>query len=221
MIADRSSSAPAPLALGPTTELRAKGAERRPAALLDRDGVLNAGVPDPDSGLLESPLRVADVRLLPGAAAALRDLAGAGYALVCISNQPAAAKGKISVAELLAVHRRVLELLAHEGVALNASRLCPHHPDGVVQELSVRCDCRKPAPGMLCSAATDIALDLPRSWMIGDTDADVQAGRAAGCRTMLIEYPGSAHKRTGDIGPDILAEDLAGAVKQLPGARAW
>ena len=71
--------------------------------------MLNEGVPDSDSGLLESPLRVADVRLLPGLAAALRALAGAGYALVCVTNQPAAAKGRASLAQLLAVHRRVLE----------------------------------------------------------------------------------------------------------------
>jgi D-glycero-D-manno-heptose 1,7-bisphosphate phosphatase len=221
-------SARAPIALGPSglatsaispvgapTSARAPTPAGRPAVFLDRDGVINAGAPDLDSGLLESPLRIADVRLLPGVPAALRALARAGHALVCVTNQPAAAKGKASVAELLAVHRRVLELLARDGTRLDASRLCPHHPDGIVPELSGPCACRKPAPGMLLDAAAELALDLRASWMIGDTDADVRAGHRVGCKTVLIEYPGSAHKRAGRIAPDILARDLTGAVNSL------
>jgi len=192
----------------------------RPAAFLDRDGVLNEGMPDPGSGLLESPLEPKDVRLLPGVGAAARALADAGYALVCVSNQPAAAKGRISVQELLAVHERVVELLAREGVRLDAWRLCLHHPEGVVEELSGRCDCRKPAPGMLLDAAGALHVDRDSSWMLGDTDTDVAAGQAAGCRVVLIEYPGSAHKRTGRSQPDLLAADLPDAVAQLLDQRA-
>ena len=155
------------------------------------------------------------MRLLPGVAAALRQLTQAGYALVCVSNQPAAAKGKATIGQLRAVHERVIELLALEGVRLDASRLCPHHPEGVVVELSGRCACRKPAPGMLLEAADANALDLGASWMLGDTDADVRAGSTAGCRTVLIEYPGSAHKRLGVTNPDLRAVDLADAVAQL------
>jgi D-glycero-D-manno-heptose 1,7-bisphosphate phosphatase len=186
-----------------------------PAAFLDRDGVLNEGVPDDDSGLLESPLTLEDSRLLPGAAAALRELAQAGYALVCVSNQPAAAKGKIAVEQLLVVHEQVVELLAHEGVQLDASRLCLHHPEGVVSGLSGPCDCRKPAPGMLLDAANALGLDLGASWMLGDSDTDVAAGGAAGCRTMLIEYSGSAHKRSGEASPNLLVANLPAGVAQL------
>ncbi len=187
----------------------------RPAAFLDRDGVLNEGVPDTDSGALESPLAVEDVRLLPGVAAAMRRLAGAGFLLVCVSNQPAAAKGRATVEELLAVHERVSELLARAGARLDASYLCFHHPDGVVPELSGSCPCRKPAPGMLLDAADAVGLELGASWMIGDTDADVGAGAAAGCRTVLLEYPGSAHKRWGAARADLLAADLPGGVARL------
>jgi D-glycero-D-manno-heptose 1,7-bisphosphate phosphatase len=207
-----------PLALDPpqTARASARARARAPAAVfLDRDGVLDAAVPDPLSGQPESPLQVADARLLPGAAEAVCKLAQAGFALVCVSNQPAAAKGRATVAQLLAVHERVLELLAMEGTRLQASRLCPHHPDGVVAELSGPCPCRKPAPGMLLDAAETLGLDLRRSWMIGDTDADVAAGRAAGCRTVLIEYPGSAHKRSGGAGEDLLASDLADAAARV------
>jgi D-glycero-D-manno-heptose 1,7-bisphosphate phosphatase len=192
----------------------------RPAAFLDRDGVLNALVPDPSSGRPESPLRADDVRLLPGVAAAADELTRAGYALVCVSNQPAAAKGKVSVEQLHAVHARVLDLLGREGVRLDASRLCLHHPEGVVGELSGPCDCRKPAPGMLLDAARALGLDLAASWMLGDTDTDVAAGRAAGCRTVLIEHHASAHKRGGGTNPDLIAADLPEAVARLLDQRA-
>jgi D-glycero-D-manno-heptose 1,7-bisphosphate phosphatase len=187
------------------------------AALLDRDGTLNESAPDPDSGLPESPLAPADVRLIPGAAVAAGELARAGYTLVCVSNQPAAAKGKVALAELLEVHERVIELLAEQQVRIAASFLCPHHPDGVVPELSGSCDCRKPAPGMLLEAASMLALDLRSSWMLGDIDSDVTAGLAAGCATVLIEYPGSAHKRAGTAGEDVRAADIGDGVAQVLG----
>jgi D-glycero-D-manno-heptose 1,7-bisphosphate phosphatase len=188
---------------------------RRSAAFLDRDGVLNEAVPDPVSGMPESPLGPDEVRLLPGAAAAARDLAHAGYLLVCVSNQPAAAKGQATVEQLLAVHERVLELLEREGVRLDAWRLCLHHPEGVGSGLSGACDCRKPAPGMLLDAARTLGIELGSSWMVGDTDADIAAGEAAGCRTVLIEYAGSAHKRFKEPNADMRATDLADAVTQL------
>jgi D-glycero-D-manno-heptose 1,7-bisphosphate phosphatase len=193
----------------------APSAGHRPAAFVDRDGVLDEGVPEPGSALLESPLRVADVRLLPNVSVSLSELARAGYRIVCVSNQPAAAKGKASLQDLLAVHERVLDLLAQQGARLDGTRLCPHHPDGVVEGLSGPCDCRKPAPGMLLDAARALDIDLGSSWMLGDTGADMAAGQAAGCRTVLIEYPGTAPKRTGDSSPDLWAGDLPHAVAQL------
>ncbi|HLM85034.1 MAG TPA: HAD family hydrolase [Solirubrobacteraceae bacterium] len=190
---------------------------RRPAAFLDRDGTLNEAVPDRDSGAPESPLSVADVRLIPAAPGAVKKLLDASYALVCVTNQPAAAKGKATLPELLEVHERVLGLLAEQGVRIDVSLLCPHHPEGRAGELARRCDCRKPAPGMLLGAGAELGLDLAHSWMLGDTDADVAAGRAAGCRTVLLDYPPSAHKRSGRQTPDISAPDLATAVAQVLG----
>jgi D-glycero-D-manno-heptose 1,7-bisphosphate phosphatase len=155
------------------------------------------------------------VSLLPEVGAALRGLADAGFALVCVTNQPAAAKGKATLEQLLAVHERVLELLEQEGAGLDASLLCPHHPQGVVPELSGPCECRKPAPGMLLDAADALELELAGSWMLGDTDADVAAGQAAGSSTILIEYPGSAHKRAGAANPNLRAPDLTAAAAAL------
>ncbi len=188
---------------------------RRRAAFLDRDGVLNALVRDPLSGRYESPLHSRDVRLLPGTATAVRQLADAGFAVVGVSNQPAAAKGTIKLEELFEVQERVLELLTDAGINFDGFYLCPHHPEGVMKELSGPCDCRKPAPGMLLEAAAELGLDPSSSWMIGDTDTDIAAGRAAGCRTALIENPGSAHKRGGSGAADLTAADLPDAVKTI------
>lgn len=181
----------------------------RAAVFLDRDGVLNELVPDRESALAESPLSPHDVRLAAGVAAAARRLREGGYALVGVTNQPAAAKGRVALSRLEEVQARVAELLAADGVELDAWRMCLHHPDGVVAELSGPCDCRKPAPGMLVDAARELDLDLERSWMVGDTDADVEAGRAAGCRTALILNAASAHKRSKEAGADLEGPDLA------------
>lgn len=185
------------------------------AAFVDRDGVLNALVPDPVTGKPESPLDPGQVALLPGAAAAIRRLRDAGYVVVCISNQPAAAKGLVEMRLLESVHERVLELLEREGAGLDAWRLCFHHPEGSVPDLTCRCDCRKPAPGLLLDAAVELGIEIERSWMIGDTDADIAAGAAAGCRTVLVEHPASAHKRRGGSRPDARAADLATAAELI------
>jgi D-glycero-D-manno-heptose 1,7-bisphosphate phosphatase len=187
----------------------------RRAVFLDRDGVLNEAVPDPCSGRAESPLAVEDVRLIPGASRALRELGAADYLLVCVSNQPAAAKGKASAEQLLAVHERVLELLGGDGVSVHCSCLCLHHPEGSVPRLSLACACRKPQPGLLLDAAEMLGLDRSRSWMVGDTDTDMQAARAAGCRALLVEYPPTSHKRSGGAGGDMRAESLAEGVEHL------
>jgi D-glycero-D-manno-heptose 1,7-bisphosphate phosphatase len=181
------------------------------AVFVDRDGVINELVPDPVSGRPESPLRVDEVRLIPGAASALRALAQDGWRLVGVSNQPSAAKGLVTLAGLDAIQTRVVELLDAEGAGFDDFRLCLHHPEGVVPELTGACDCRKPAPGMLLAAAAELAIDLGRSWMVGDTDGDVQAGRAAGCRTILVAHPHSAHKRTAQPHPDAVVRDLRAA----------
>jgi D-glycero-D-manno-heptose 1,7-bisphosphate phosphatase len=187
------------------------------AAFLDRDGVINELVEDPESGQPESPLRVEDVALIPGATAGLRRLAAAGLLLVGVSNQPAAAKGKVSLEQLMAVQRRVVQLVEEEGARFDGFHICWHHPQGTIAELSGGCDCRKPAPGMLLDAASQLGIDLGRSWMIGDTDSDVFAGQSAGCRTVLIEHRASVHKRTGAARSDAVAATLDAAAELLAG----
>jgi D-glycero-D-manno-heptose 1,7-bisphosphate phosphatase len=192
----------------------------RRAAFFDRDGVVNELVRDPLSRLPESPLDPDDVALIPGAAAALRRLRDADYLLVAVSNQPAAAKGIVTLERLRAVEERVLDLLRREGVVPDASRCCFHHPEATMSELRQTCRCRKPAPGMLLDAAAALDVDLHGSWMIGDTDGDDGAGAAAGCRTVLIAAPGSVHKRSGMARADVHAPDLPAAVDAILATRA-
>lgn len=186
-----------------------------PAVYIDRDGVLTVLVPDESTGMLESPLHPEDVELLPGVAQAARALARAGFVLVGVTNQPAAAKQTVTVDVLETVQMRVVELLAAQGVEFDAWRICLHHPQGTDPVFGRACECRKPAPGMLLSAAEELGIDLAGSWMVGDTDADVLAGRAAGCKTLLIENAQSAHKRSGSVVPDRCAPDLVQAVSVL------
>jgi D-glycero-D-manno-heptose 1,7-bisphosphate phosphatase len=185
------------------------------AVFLDRDGVLNELVPDPFTHTPESPLDTTQVAIVPGAASALRALRAAGYLLVGASNQPAAAKGVVDLERLERVQARVLELLEREGGSLDGFELCLHHPAGTVPELTRVCGCRKPAPGMLVAAASAFSIDLGASWMVGDSDDDVAAGKAAGCRTILIENPASAHRRTGRSAPDERAPDLGAAAELI------
>ncbi len=190
----------------------------RAAVFLDRDGVLNELAVDPVTGSPESPLDPGQVALVPGAAMAVRRLREAGFLVVGVSNQPAAAKGAVSLEQLERVQARVLALLEGEGAELDSFKLCLHHPEGVVPELSLRCLCRKPAPGMLLEAAQELEIDLVSSWMVGDTDSDVTAGAAAGTRTILVENPASAHKRVeggGGARANATAPDLAAAADFL------
>lgn len=192
----------------------------RAAVFLDRDGVIVEPVPDALLGTYESPYHPDDVTLVPGAAEAIAALRAAGFILVGVSNQPAAAKGNVTIDELRAVHNRTAELLTSDGASLDDWRYCFHHPDGVVAELARPCPCRKPAPGMLLDAAGAHAIDLAASWMVGDSDSDVAAGRAAGTRTVLVEHPRSAHRRRASATATLTTPDLITATSAIT-ARSW
>lgn len=142
----------------------------RPAAFLDRDGTLN--VPAAPGEYVSDP---GELRLLDGAAAGVALLRRAGYACVVVSNQRGVSLAKMTDAQLGAVDARL-----HELVQIDRSYYCTHG-------LEEGCDCRKPRPGLLLRAAAELELDLARSWMIGDSDSDCEAGRRAGCRTVKVK----------------------------------
>lgn len=143
------------------------------AVFLDRDGTLNVKAADDD--YVRSPEQM---QLLPGAAPALRRLNEAGIAAILVTNQRGVSRGLMTPGEVTAVNERLTELLAGEGAHLDAIYVCPHGEG--------ECDCRKPRPGMLLAAARDHAIPLDRSVMVGDSEADVQAGHAAGTIAVLI-----------------------------------
>lgn len=185
---------------------------------LDRDGVLDDPVWDPIDGQSESPLRAVDVSLAPGAVEGCRRLVEAGFDLAIVSNQPAAAKGKTSMEELWQVHERVLALLAARGARIAVWRYCFHHPDAVVPALRAQCACRKPRPEMITELAAQHGYDLAASWMVGDADSDVAAGRAAGVSTILVAHPLSVHRRAVAPTSDREVVDLAAAAAFIRGA---
>ena len=186
------------------------------AVFLDRDGVIVDLVPDPRTGTNESPYRPADVHLLAGAVEGLQALRRKGFILVAASNQPAAAKGTVPMHSLQAVHRRTHELLREEGIELDSWRYCFHHPLGVVGRLSVECACRKPKAGLLVTSAAELGIDLGASWMVGDSATDVEAGHEAGCATVLLQHPGSTHRRPPRARrPDYQVLDLAAAASLI------
>jgi D-glycero-D-manno-heptose 1,7-bisphosphate phosphatase len=188
------------------------GAVSRAAVFLDRDGVLVEEIFDAQTGEWEAPLRPEDVRLIPGAAAAARRLAEAGYALVLISNQAGYAKGKTDLRSLWLAHERFVELLAGEGVRFDAAFYSYGHPEGVVPHFSGPSLDRKPGPYNLFIAAAQLDLDLARSWMIGDRQSDVACARAAGVRAILVE---NAHADLHHALAVIIAKDLSDALQHI------
>ena len=141
------------------------------AVFLDRDGTLID-----DVGYISDP---DDVRLIRGAADALRALHDAGFRLVVVSNQSGLGRGLVTQEQADAVHQRFVEELERAGGGIDAAYYCPHRPeDG--------CDCRKPLPGLLFDAASELGLDLERSFMVGNSDLDVAAGEAVGARAILL-----------------------------------
>lgn len=151
----------------------------RRAVFLDKDGTLIDDVPynvDPQL-----------VTLARGAGGALRALKAHGYLLVVVSNQSGVALGRFPLQALAAVERRIQELLASSGVAIDAFYYCPHLPYTANVRYAVRCLCRKPQPGLLRTAARDWEIDLTQSWLVGDILDDIEAGTRAGCRTVLVD----------------------------------
>lgn len=184
------------------------------AIFLDRDGVLNRNVWYESSQQWESPRSADAVVLHDGAIDALAVLRAGGWRLVLVSNQPSFAKGSATMEALRDVHARLESELRTYGIRLDAAYYCFHHPAGRVPEWSGPCVCRKPSPYFLHLAAKDLALDLGRSWMIGDRPTDVECGLRAGVRTVLVEpdHPGAAS--CGPV-PMIRARDLRSAVARI------
>lgn len=178
------------------------------AVFLDRDGVINQRAPEG-----EYVTRWEDFHFLPGVTEGITQLNRAGFHVIVVTNQRCVAKGLLSEIELKNLHRRMSEHLARDGARIEAIYYCPH-------EIEPPCSCRKPAPGMLLEAARSRDLDLSSSWMIGDSDADIQAGKSAGCKTARVSVRELAERepekvRAMEFVADVTAPSLFEAVPQI------
>jgi D-glycero-D-manno-heptose 1,7-bisphosphate phosphatase len=175
----------------------------RGAVFLDRDGVINVEV-----DYLSSP---EELELIPGAAQAIARLNALSLPAVVVTNQAGVARGYFSLERVGEIHRALERLLeAEAGARLDAVYVCPHHPSA-----GDRCSCRKPEPGLLLAAAREHGLDLARSFLVGDKASDIDAGRRAGCATILVQTGyGAAELRawSESFRPDHVADDLGRAV---------
>ncbi len=173
------------------------------AIFLDRDGTINKYV-----GFLRN---IDEFELISGVAEAIRKINASGYLTIVVTNQPVIARGEVTASELQLIHYKMETQLGAEGAYLDGVYYCPHHPhkgyEGEIAELKIDCDCRKPKPGMLVKAAHDFNIDLPASWMIGDGENDIKAGKAAGCQTALVGE--------GEYGQDMTGESLLSLINKL------
>jgi D-glycero-D-manno-heptose 1,7-bisphosphate phosphatase len=188
----------------------------RPAVFVDRDGTLTEEV-----GYVNHPSRL---RVRPRSAEAVRRLNGAGVAAVVVTNQAGIARGYFSADVLAAVNAALVSQLKDEGAYLDGIYVCPHHPTEGEPPYRMECDCRKPKPGLLLRAASELDLDLSRSTLVGDKASDLVPARTVGARSVLVltgyglgewEYRRDAFP----VAPDHVAEDLLGAVEWVLGSR--
>ena len=154
--------------------------------LLDRDGVINELVYLPELGIIDSPLNPDQFRLQPGAAQAIKTLNDLGFKVAVVSNQPGIAKDKMTLNLFEEITLKMKRELEREGAHLDAEYYCLHHPDAVNGEYRANCDCRKPKPGLLLKATSNLNLDPSSSYVVGDNLTDIKAAKAAGYNSILI-----------------------------------
>lgn len=179
---------------------------------LDRDGTVNEEV-----GYLSDLGRL---RLLPGAAKAICKLNAEGFKVVLVTNQSGVARGYFSESFVRETHELLLRMLSDEGARLDGIYYCPHHPRAGNLHYTTDCDCRKPSTGLMTRAARELAIDLSRSFMVGDKWSDVELGQRAGSRSILVKS-GFATDDQGNQRPlhvrepDLIARDLAEAAEWI------
>ncbi|MBN1457214.1 MAG: HAD family hydrolase, partial [Sedimentisphaerales bacterium] len=175
------------------------------AVFLDRDKTL---IEDP--GYINSPTQL---KILPGVVDALKQLKKMGYMLVVVTNQSGVARGIIKIQILDEIHQKLTQLFAQKGVYIDRIYQCPYHPDGVIPEYRKESELRKPNPGMILKAAKEMDIDLSQSWMIGDSYRDIAAGKAANCRTILLNFGlDQTYRKPQDPVPDKNAVNIKEAV---------
>ncbi|MFA5097216.1 MAG: HAD family hydrolase [Candidatus Margulisiibacteriota bacterium] len=174
----------------------------------DRDGTLVK-----DVGYLSDP---EDIEILPGAAEAIKLLNRSGYLSIVISNQAAVARGILTEEALKKLNTAILKKFSEKGAIIDDVYYCPHHPTAGASAYTIKCECRKPKPGMILRAQKEHDIDLSLSYMVGDKSIDVEAGKNAGCRSILVLTGyGSEEKSKPGFSADFIANDPLEAVKWI------
>lgn len=190
---------------------RARRDSPQRAVFIDRDGTLNK--------LNGHISQVEDLELVPGASAAVKRLNEAEFRVVVVTNQPVIARGECDEQGMAAIHAKLETALGVDGAYLDATYYCPHHPDsgfpGEVRELKRTCACRKPGTGMIEDAARALNIDLARSWMIGDSTADIAMAERAGLRSVLVATGEGGRDGKWQAEPLMRASNLLEAVDQI------
>ena len=151
----------------------------KPAIFFDRDGVLNH-----DLGYVHKP---SDFKWIDGAIEAIKFLNHNGYLVIIVTNQSGLARGYFSKEDLNNLHNWMNGVLLKKGARVDKIYYCPHHPDGLVENYSIKCSCRKPEPGMIFQAINDLKVEASASFLIGDKESDLQAAQSAGIKGYLFE----------------------------------
>ena len=149
------------------------------AVFLDRDGVITEDPP-------HYAHRIDQLRIIPGGAQAIQRLNAHNFRVIIISNQSGVARGYYIEEDVKIFNDGMAHLLAKEGSHVDAVYYCPHHPDGIIERYKIDCGCRKPKPGMILEAAQNHSLDIQNSFVVGDKWSDIEAGKNAGCQTILV-----------------------------------
>ncbi len=179
---------------------------RNKAVFLDRDGTIIV-----HEHYLSSPDQL---KLLPNVAEGIRLFKEHGYLIIVVTNQSGVARGFFDEEHLVLIHKKLLRMLKDAGVVIDDIYYCPHHIEGIVEEYRVECDCRKPRPKMLLDAARQHRIDLTKSLMIGDSETDMQAGKNAGCTSILIRNGCPDGTKSGSMtGTNYVVKDLLEAAR--------
>jgi D-glycero-D-manno-heptose 1,7-bisphosphate phosphatase len=178
---------------------------RSRCVFLDRDGTINY-----DTHYLNDP---DNARILKGVTSALRRLKKAGFLLIIISNQSGIARGYIKESALKKINSKITAMLLEKGIKIDRLYYCPHHKDGKIAKYRMECDCRKPGPGMILNARRDFDIDLENSFMVGDMEADIGAGKNAGLKGSVLVLTGHGmetfkKKKELKYKPDYIAKNL-------------
>ena len=182
------------------------------AIFLDRDGVINKLILNRKTGEYGAPLRAKDLKFYPWTDKVLLKFREMGYLLFLVSNQPDYAKGYTSLENIKAIHKSLRRYFDAKGITFSGYFYCLHHPEAKVSSYRRDCICRKPKPYFALKAKKKYALDMKKSWFIGDSDSDILCGDSVGMRTILINQRHSRHKR-GKSNPDFFVLNLKGALK--------